>query len=321
MTPAPGPTRLILDCDPGHDDMVALILAARHPSLRLEAVTTVAGNAPVRDTTRNALRILRAIGSRVPVYQGADRPLVRTQQTAQGFHGENGLASAGAELPPCDEAPAPGHAVEAIIRLVEASPGEITVVTTGPMTNLALALRLRPELARRVRRIAFMGGSTGAGNVTPAAEFNIWADAEAARIVLESGAPLAMFGLNVTHQARLTPAHVERVRRSGGRLCKPLADLLTFYLETSARHFGERELGAPLHDPCPVAYLARPELFEMQALPVQVVTDGGSAYGMTLCDTRVLPPERDDRKRNVEVAVRVNAAGFVELVLGALEGL
>lgn len=318
---APQPQRIILDCDPGHDDMVALILAARHPSLRLEAVTTVAGNVPVDKTTHNALRILRAIGCSAPVYRGASRPLLRDLVTAESFHGETGLDSVGAYLPDTDAKPAPGHAADEIIRRIESFPGEITLVVTGPMTNVALALLRCPELASKVKQLVFMGGSLTFGNVTPAAEFNIWADAEAAKVVLESGIPLTMFGLNVTHQVRLTYGHVERIRRSGGRLSEALADHLAFYLETYARHIGDAHLGAPLHDPCPVAYLIRPELFETVPMPVQVVTDSRVAYGMTLCDTRNLPPEQDTRRRNVNVAVRVDAEGFFEMVLEALMGL
>ncbi|BAS27812.1 nucleoside hydrolase [Limnochorda pilosa] len=314
------PERLILDCDPGHDDMAAILLALRHPRLRPEAVTTVAGNAPLEKTTRNALRILRAVGSDVPVHAGAARPLVRDPVDALSFHGESGLDTVGEGLPSTETGPDPEGAAETLLRRASGAPGELTLVVTGPMTNVALALRLRPGLAQQLKRIVFMGGSAGPGNVTAAAEFNIWADAEAARIVLESGVPLVMMGLHLTHQVRLTRRHVERVRRGRSPIAGALADLLSFYLQTTARHFGEEEIGAPLHDPCAVAFVAAPELFELEPMEVRVETRGEQTYGMTVCDGRRMPADRESRRPNVQVAMRVDAEAVLEMVVRALGG-
>ncbi|MDB5536056.1 MAG: hypothetical protein JWQ65_931, partial [Devosia sp.] len=204
--------RVIIDCDPGHDDMAAILLAAWHDSIQIEAITTVCGNASLDNTTNNALRIVAAFGLDIPVYSGAVQPLLHRYEFPAAFHGPSGLDSAGVDLPQTSRQAEKGHAVEAIIRTVDAHPGEITVVVIGPMTNLALVFALRPDLASKIKQVVFMGGSAGEGNVTPSAEFNIWADAEAARIVFRSGVRLVMFGLNATHQTLLRRQDVAAVR-------------------------------------------------------------------------------------------------------------
>ena len=209
------PTRLIIDCDPGHDDMAAILLAAHHPAIKIEAITSACGNASIDNTTTNALRIVSAFGLEVPVYRGAALPLLHRYEYPSAFHGVTGLDSAGVDLPPTDIREEKATAAEAIIDLVENNPGEISIAVLGPMTNLALVLALRPDLAGAIKQVVFMGGSTAEGNVTAAAEFNIWADAEAARIVFRSGVKLVMFGLNVTHQGA-DPSRGRR-RGAGGR--------------------------------------------------------------------------------------------------------
>lgn len=309
--------RIIIDCDPGHDDMAAILLAASHPSIRIEAITAVCGNASVENTTRNALRIVEAFGLDVPVYRGAELPLLHRYEFPAAFHGPSGLDSAGVELPAPTRTVAPGHAVEAIIRLVESNPGEITLVVIGPMTNIALALALRPDLATDIKQIVFMGGSTGEGNVTPAAEFNIWADAEAARMVFRSGVPLVMFGLNATHQTLLRREDVAAVRAAypGDNV---VADILDFYCGTYYRFAGTDKPGAPLHDPCCIAWLIDPTLFEIEQRPGEVIVSSDEAYGQTLIDLRPQDPSHDTRIKNVGVAVKADAGRFAELVTQAM---
>ena len=219
------PTPIILDCDPGHDDAIALLLALASPELELVGVTTVSGNHTLDKTTANALRVLEFVGrSDVPVHAGADRPLVREQFVADYVHGETGMD--GPDLPPPSTPAADAHAVAFLAEQIRARNGRLTLVPTGPLTNVALLLALEPDA--RPERIVLMGGAVGEGNRTPAAEFNIWADPEAARRVFESGIDVTMVGLDVTHQALITPAHVEELRRRG-RVGTMVAELMDFY--------------------------------------------------------------------------------------------
>jgi inosine-uridine nucleoside N-ribohydrolase len=311
------PHRIIIDCDPGHDDMAAILLAASHPAITIEAITTVCGNASLENTTRNALRIVAAFGLDVPVHAGAVLPLLHRYEFPAAFHGPSGLDSAGVELPQTDRKEDAIGAVEAIIAKVDANPGEITLVVIGPMTNIALVLALRPDLATKIRQIVFMGGSATEGNVTPAAEFNIWADAEAARMVFRSGAKLVMFGLNLTHQTLLGRKDIADVRAAvTGE--NPVADIMAFYCGTYYAFAGEDKPGAPLHDPCAVAYLIDPTIFGVQQLPGEVIVDNGPAYGQTLIDFRPQDPRHDTRIKNVGVAMTVDAQKFTELVTPGL---
>lgn len=311
------PHRIIIDCDPGHDDMAAILLAASHPAITIEAITTVCGNASLENTTRNALRIVDAFGLDVPVHAGAVLPLLHRYEFPAAFHGPSGMDSSGVELPQTERQADAVGAVEAIIAKVDANPGEITLVVIGPMTNIALALALRPDLAQKVRQIVFMGGSATEGNVTPAAEFNIWADAEAARMVFRSGAKLVMFGLNLTHQTLLSRKDVAEVRAAvtGDN---PVADIMAFYCGTYYAFAGEDKPGAPLHDPCAVAYLLAPEIFGIRQLPGEVIVDNGPGYGQTLIDFRPQDPKHDQRVKNVGVAMTVDAQKFTELVTPGL---
>lgn len=311
------PHRIIIDCDPGHDDMAAILLAASHPAIKLEAITTVCGNASLENTTRNALRIVEAFGLDVPVHAGAVLPLLHRYEFPAAFHGPSGMDSAGVELPQTGRKADAVGAVEAIIAKVDANPDEITLVVIGPMTNIALALALRPDLATKIRQIVFMGGSATEGNVTPAAEFNIWADAEAARMVFRSGAKLVMFGLNLTHQTLLSRKDIAEVRAAvtGDN---PVADIMAFYCNTYFAFAGEDKPGAPLHDPCAVAYLIAPEIFGIQQLPGEVIVDNGPGYGQTLIDFRPQDPRHDTRVKNVGVAMTVDAQKFTELVTPGL---
>jgi inosine-uridine nucleoside N-ribohydrolase len=273
--------KIILDCDPGHDDAVALLLAARHPEIELLAVTTVAGNQAVEKTTRNALKVCSLANLRdIPVARGMDRPLVRPIKHAADIHGESGMD--GPNVPEPDREPVASHAVDLLIDLLMQSDGDITLVPTGPLTNIAAALRREPAIAPKIKAISLMGGAIGLGNVTPAAEFNIYTDPEAASIVFACGRPITMSPLEVTHQARATEEIVARLRGANRRVATFVADLLAFYAERYRRIFGFAD--PPLHDPCAVAAVIDPTILQAQMMHVEIETTGTWTVGSTVCD-------------------------------------
>ena len=272
---------IILDCDPGHDDAIAMVVAARHTDLL--GITTVAGNAPLESTTHNAIVVRDLLGIDVPVHSGASRPLVAEPRHAGYVHGESGLD--GAQLPPPSGPPASRDAINFIIKTVRDNEG-VWLVPTGPMTNIALALRSAPDIAARIAGISFMGGGL-VGNRTPTAEFNIWADPEAAAIVVGYGGPLIMAGLDVTYQLQATPERIDQVRAVPGRLASTLADLMKFFSGTYvSRH--ENMRGAAVHDPVAVLALSHPELFTRAFSHVAIETSGELTRGMTVIDQRTL---------------------------------
>lgn len=304
----PSPLPVILDGDPGLDDAIAWLLAFASPEeLDVLALTTVHGNVGLDRTTRNAGVTLALAGADVPVYAGADRPLLRGPMTAAKVHGETGLPAA--DLPEPRRGPEAEHAVNFIVQAVRERPGEITLVATGPLTNVALAFRLAPDLPGKVREVVWMGGSTGEGNRTPSAEFNALADPHAAQIVLDSGARVRMFGLNATMQAVATPGRVERLRGLGNRAGRVSAELLTFYAGIYRERYGLS--GGALHDPLAVAATLRPGLCRMQPMNVQVETHEGLNFGRTVCDRYGVT----EKPANVEVAVEVDDGAFFELLL------
>jgi len=269
------PIPIVLDCDVGHDDAIAILLALSSPEVELRAVTAVSGNAPLHHTVANAIRVLdHADRQDIPVAAGADRPLVRDPFTHGAAHGATGLD--GPELPPPSRRPQ-GHAIDLIADTVRASDQPVTLVPTGPLTNVALFLARHPDAAARLDRIVLMGGCTGFGNVTPNAEFNIWADPDAARRVFASGLDVTMVGLDVTHQALLTFAEAEALRGTGraGRL---VAELVDFY----ARSHRDWE-GTPIHDAVAVAHVVDPGLLTLTACNVEVDC-GPVCRGRTICD-------------------------------------
>jgi inosine-uridine nucleoside N-ribohydrolase len=270
---------VILDCDPGQDDAVALVLAGRHAELL--AVTTVSGNVPLESTTRNALVMTQLLGLDVAVHAGADRPLLAQRRHAGEVHGETGLD--GAQLPALTREAASAHAVEALIAGVRSHPG-CWLVVTGPMTNVALALRQAPDLTSLLGGISFMGGSATIGNVTSSAEFNIWCDPEAAMIVLDSGVRLRMAGLHVTHEVRATRGRIEAIRDVGTESARVVADLLSFYGGRYAERLQD-DAGAPLHDPVAVVAVTHPQLLELVTYPV-TISRAGPTRGMTIVDRR-----------------------------------
>jgi inosine-uridine nucleoside N-ribohydrolase len=310
----PGTNRpsIILDCDPGHDDAVALLVAGRHTDL--VGVTTVAGNAPLSATTRNALIMLDLIGKGdVPMHAGADRPLVVPPRHAGYVHGESGID--GTDLPepsrPADSADAVGF----IIDTCRATEG-IWLVPTGPLTNIALALRAAPDLARRIAGVSLMGGGRF-GNRTAAAEFNIWADPHAAAMVFDYGGPLKMCGLHLSHTFQATPPRIEALRAAGGRLSNVLAELMVFFSGTYIER-SDNLTGAPVHDPLAVLVLTHPELFTSIEAHVVVETMGEHTIGQTLIDSRGLverlPP-------NCTVYETVDADAGFDVIIAAAAAL
>jgi inosine-uridine nucleoside N-ribohydrolase len=300
-------TRIVLDCDPGHDDAIALLLALASPELELVGVTTVAGNQTLEKTTANALRVLEHVGrDDVPVAAGADRPLVREPFVAAHVHGETGLD--GPDLPAPAGTPVAGHAVEF---LAEHAPGQ-TLVAVGPLTNVALYLALHPDAAPA--RIVLMGGAIAEGNVTPAAEFNIWADPEAAQRVFASGIDLTMVGLDVTHKALMTPAHADRLR-SAGRAGKLVAELFDFYHRFHAQTYGLP--GSPIHDALAVADVIRPELLQTKHRHVAIDYESELCRGRTVVDLW----HRTRNDPNAHVAVAVDSQAFLELLLERISSL
>ena len=303
------PRPIILDCDPGHDDAVALLLALGSPELDVLGVTVTHGNVELRHTLRNALALREFSGRDFPVVPGADRPLLRPPVHAGHVHGPSGLGDV--TLPQPSRAAHPDRAANFIANEAAARPGELTLVAVGPLTNVALALRLAPELATTLREIVLMGGSADEGNVTPAAEFNTYADPHAARIVFESGASITMFGLDTTRQVPVTAERTRDLRGRGGRAGALAADFLDDYLTRLVRREPARE-GA-LHDPCAAAYLVRPELFGVRPTAVEVVTDEGDAFGRTVCTP--------DPTSSTRVAFRADADGLYDLLAERLARL
>ncbi|MEM1684955.1 MAG: nucleoside hydrolase [Nanopusillaceae archaeon] len=305
---------LIIDCDPGVDDAVALLLALASPELALQAITTVAGNVPLAATSRNALQVCELAGQRqVPVYGGCPRPILHTPTTAHEVHGETGLG--GYDLPPPQKSLEPQHGVVALMEWLLAAPEPLTLATLGPLTNIATLLILAPQVATKVERLVIMGGAMGLGNVTPAAEFNCYADPHAAAIVLDSGIPITLIGLDATHQVLTTPERLERIRQLQTPVSAAVAGWLGFYGWEEAAKKGLA--GPPLHDPCVIAYLLAPELFVSQACAVRVVTGDPLTLGRTVVDRYGVTGE----PANAEVVMQVDGAGFYELLLERLKRL
>jgi inosine-uridine nucleoside N-ribohydrolase len=305
--------RLLLDCDPGHDDAIALLLALASPEVELLGVTTVHGNQTLEKTTANALRVLEFVGrADVSVAAGADRPLRREPSYGDYVHGESGLD--GPALPPPARAPLEQHAVDFIAETVLASADPVTLVPTGPLTNVGLLLARHPAAAARVQRIVLMGGAIGEGNVTPAAEFNVWADPEAADRVFSSGLDVTMIGLDVTHRALVTPAHAEQLR-AAGRVGAMVAELLAFYGRFHRRTYGWE--GSPIHDAVAMAHAFTPGLVETVRTGVRVDCADGLGRGRTNCDLH----GRMGWEANASVAVGIDAEAFVALLLERIASL
>jgi purine nucleosidase len=307
------PKKIILDCDPGHDDAIALLLAHGSPEIELLAVTTVVGNQTLEKVTRNALSVARIAGIEgVPFAAGCPRPLVRGIETAASVHGESGLD--GAVLPEPTLALDERHAVDVIIDTVlRAEPGTVTLVPTAGLTNIALAVRKEPRLAERVREVVLMGGACTGGNWSPTAEFNICVDPEAAHIVVNERWPLTMVGLDVTHQALATPDVVDRIAAIGTLPATFVVQWLEFFRAAYRRDQGFEH--PPVHDPCAVARVIDPSVLSTRAAPLDVELTGGLTRGTTVADLRAPAPPGC----TTGVAVDIDRERFWDLVVDAIE--
>ena len=299
---------VIIDCDPGHDDAIALVLALASPELDVKAVTSSAGNQTPDKTLRNVLRMLTLLKRPdIPVAGGALKPLMRELIIADNVHGESGLD--GPALPEPGFAAQSCTAVELMANILRDSVEPVTIVATGPQTNVALLLNSHPELHAKIERIVIMGGAMVLGNWQPAVEFNIYVDPEAAEIVFQSGLPVVMAGLDVTHKAQIHVEDIEHFRRIGNPISTIVAELLDFFLEY---HKDEKWgfVGAPLHDPCTIAWLLKPEMFTTVERWVGVETQGKYTQGMTVVDFYNLT----GKTPNTTVMLDIDRRAFVDLL-------
>jgi inosine-uridine nucleoside N-ribohydrolase len=301
-------TPIVIDCDPGHDDAIAILLALASPEVEVRGITTVAGNQTLEKTTRNALKILELAGrTDIPVAAGADRPLVRDLRTAANVHGETGLD--GPDLPEPVTAPVDAHAADLLAELLE--PG-VVLVPTGPLTNVALMLERHPDV--RPERIVWMGGAIAEGNVTPAAEFNAFVDPEAAARVFASGIEVTLIGLDITHKALFTRAHADRLRGTGraGKAVAELSDFFQIFHESRYRFDG-----SPIHDALAVAEVIDPSLVTTVECNVEIETASEWCDGRTVVDRWNVT----DRSRNCRAGIDVDAERFLELLVERISTL
>nr|WP_315199056.1 nucleoside hydrolase [Actinomyces oris] len=305
--------KILLDCDPGHDDAVAMMLAWGNPSIELLGITTVGGNQTLDKVTRNALSVATVVGMHdVPIAAGCRLPLVRPVEIAPDVHGDSGLD--GVELPEPAVELDPRHGVDLIIETIMSNePGTVTLVPTGPLTNIAMAARKEPRIVERVQEVVLMGGGYHVGNWSPVAEFNIKVDPEAAHIVFNEKWPIVMVGLDLTHQALATDEVAERIAAVPGSVSQFTLGLFTFFRKAyqDAQGFDF----PPVHDPCTLAYLIDPTIVETVKVPVDVELNGSLTTGMTVADFRAPAPEDCHTK----VATRLDAPRFWGLVVDAID--
>lgn len=299
--------KIILDCDPGHDDAIAIMLAAKSPAIDLLGITVVAGNQTLDKTLINALNVCQFLGLDVPVYKGCGQPMIREKQLiAPEIHGESGLD--GPRFDALTKKAEPQHAVNYIIDTLLASDGDITLVPTGPLTNVAMAMRLCPDILPKIHEIVLMGGCYQLGNMTPAAEFNIMVDADAAHVVFTSGRKVTMVGLDVTRKVLCLPSVVERMGKIDNKAARLFVDLMTFFNKTQKEVFGWA--GGPLHDPVTIATLLDPSVLTTKECFTQIDIRSEQSYGRTNCDIFNMlkqPP-------NSSVAVDINVARFWDII-------
>ena len=305
--------RIILDCDPGHDDAIALLLAHGNPQIELLAVTTVHGNQTIEKVTRNALAVATIAGiTGVPFAAGAHRPLVRAPETAASIHGESGMDGPTLPAPTLDVIER--HAVDLIIdTIMQNEPGTITLVPTGALTNIALAVRKEPRIAARVKEVVLMGGGYHSGNWSAAAEFNIVIDPEAAHIVFNEGWKLTMVGLDLTHQALATPDVVAAIAAIGTTPARFVVELLEFFAQTYLESQGYEH--PPVHDPCAVALVIDPSVMEVVRVPLDIELTGTLTVGMTVADFRAPAPD----SCTTFAATKLDRPKFWALIVDALE--
>lgn len=305
------PASIWLDCDPGHDDALALFVAAHFA--QLVGISAVSGNAPLHKTLRNALILAELADVNAPVHAGAAKPLTRPAQHAAHIHGDSGMD--GPELPAVVRQADATPAVRALLDAADAN-DDLHLVAVGPLTNVALALSLRPDLAQRLKTISIMGGATTVGNVTAAAEFNIWADPEAAAIVLQSGANIVLADLDLTHQFLIDQDRVDAVRAQGTRVARFSADLLQFFVQAYKTAYDEE--AGPLHDPCSVLAITHPQLFQARRHHVATELQGELTRGMTVVDRR---PGARPRPANADVLTHIDDEAAFQTLLVALGSL
>ncbi|GBG94233.1 inosine-uridine preferring nucleoside hydrolase [Ligilactobacillus salitolerans] len=305
-------TKIILDCDPGHDDAFAIMMAVAAPEIEVAAVTTSAGNQTPDKTLNNALRMLTLLRqTNIPVAGGNQKPLLQDLMIAESVHGSTGLD--GTELPEPGFAPQKQTAVELIAQTLRESEEKVTLVVTGPMTNAALFLSVYPDLKEKIEQIVFMGGAKGFGNWSPAAEFNIAVDPEAAKIVVDSGIPLVMAGLNVTHQAQILKEDIEAIRTIGNPVAVAMAELLDFY----GLYYGQEKWGfkgIPVHDPVTITWLLHPEYFTTLKKNVDIELNGKLTRGETVVDQWNLT----DKPENTTILMDIDREKFVETIKTSL---
>ncbi|EFF8897145.1 ribosylpyrimidine nucleosidase [Escherichia coli] len=278
--------KIILDCDPGHDDAITMMMAAKHPAIDLLGITIVAGNQTLDKTLINGLNVCQKLEINVPVYAGMPQPIMRQQIVADNIHGETGLD--GPVFEPLTRQAESTHAVKYIIDTLMASDGDITLVPVGPLSNIAVAMRMQPAILPKIREIVLMGGAYGTGNFTPSAEFNIFADPEAARVVFTSGVPLVMMGLDLTNQTVCTPDVIARMERAGG----------------------------PVHDATCIGYLINPDGIKTQEMYVEVDVNSGPCYGRTVCDELGVL----GKPANTKVGITIDTDWFWGLVEECVRG-
>ena len=298
--------KIILDCDPGHDDAVAIMLAAINPKIELLGITVVAGNQKLEKTVNNALKVCNHLNLDVPVFSGMSRPMIREQLIADDIHGETGLD--GPKFEELKIKAEDKHAVNFIIDTLMNSDEKITLVPTGPLTNIGMAIRFEPRIIEKINRIVLMGGSYQLGNMTPAAEFNILADPDAAHIVFSSGVKVVMMGLDLTRQASATKEVVEKIKSLNNKASKLFVDLMEFFAASQKNVYGWS--APPVHDPTTIAYIIDPECIEVKPMFCEIELWSERSYGRTLCDYfGILKKEP-----NVDVAVKLDFDRFWNLI-------
>ncbi len=301
--------KMILDCDTGHDDAIALMLASRHPEIELLGVTVVAGNQTLDKTLPNTLNVCQHLQLDVPVYGGMDRPMVRDRIVAGDVHGKSGLD--GPVFERRVKRAERKHAVTYLIDTLMESGGDISLVPVGPLSNIGMALRMEPRIAKKIRRIVLMGGAVGIGNATPSAEFNIFADPEAAHVVFTSGIPIVMMPLDLTNETIASRQIIQRMEAIGNRAGKLFGDIMRFTLRSQAVNGLS---GGPVHDVTAVMYLVHPEFFHTEEMHVEIDLTRGPSYGRTVADIY----GRFHRKPNAIVGLNTDLPVFwdeVERVL------
>lgn len=298
--------KLILDCDPGHDDAVAIMLAGSFAGFELLGITVVAGNQTLEKTVNNALHVVQHLKLDVPVFAGCERPLIRQRVVADDIHGESGLD--GPAFESLKRGAEKEHAALFIIEQVLKAPGEVTLVTAGPMTNLALAMRLEPKIIPAIKQVVFMGGCYQLGNVTPAAEFNVFADGDAAHVVFTSGVKLTMVGLDVSRKALCLPDVMARMAAIGNNASKLFVDMMGCFNAAQKRVYGWE--GGPLHDPITIAYLMNPAVLKLKPMYCEVDIRSEQSYGRTNCDYFGYL----NKEPNIDVAIDIDVPLFWDIV-------